>query len=62
MTFAVAGGGRVTGTFIARLPRLASELGPVAAPEVLDFPGRSRPAKLRVLARDIGFVDLEIAS
>lgn len=31
MTFAVAGGGRVTGTFIARLPRLASELGPVAA-------------------------------
>src|SRR5215475_4317151 len=31
MTFAVAGGGRVSGSFIARLPRLSSELGPVAA-------------------------------
>jgi predicted short-subunit dehydrogenase-like oxidoreductase (DUF2520 family) len=31
MTFAVAGGGRVSGSFVARLPRLASELGPVAA-------------------------------
>ena len=31
MTFAVAGGGRVSGSFVARLPRLATELGPVAA-------------------------------
>src|SRR5436309_15532854 len=31
MNFAVAGGGRVSGSFVARLPRLASELGPVAA-------------------------------
>src|SRR5262245_3160313 len=31
MTFAVAGGGRVSGSFVARLPRLGSELGPVAA-------------------------------
>src|SRR5439155_15348581 len=31
MTFAVAGGGRVSGSFVARLPRLASQLGPVAA-------------------------------
>ncbi len=31
MTFAVAGGGRVSGSFVARLPRLASDLGPVAA-------------------------------
>jgi predicted short-subunit dehydrogenase-like oxidoreductase (DUF2520 family) len=31
MTFAVAGGGRVSGSFVARLPGLASALGPVAA-------------------------------
>ena len=31
MTFAVAGGGRVSASFVARLPRLAAELGPVAA-------------------------------
>jgi predicted short-subunit dehydrogenase-like oxidoreductase (DUF2520 family) len=31
MTFAVAGGGRVSGSFVARLPDLASALGPVAA-------------------------------
>ena len=31
MTFAVAGGGRVSGSFVARLPDLASSLGPVAA-------------------------------
>ncbi len=31
MTFALAGGGRVSASFIARLPRLRSELGPVAA-------------------------------
>ena len=31
MTFAVAGGGRVSASFIARLPGLAAELGPVAA-------------------------------
>src|SRR5689334_6307166 len=31
MTFGVAGGGRVSASFIARLPRLAAELGPVAA-------------------------------
>jgi predicted short-subunit dehydrogenase-like oxidoreductase (DUF2520 family) len=31
MKFAVAGGGRVSATFVARLPRLAAELGPVAA-------------------------------
>jgi predicted short-subunit dehydrogenase-like oxidoreductase (DUF2520 family) len=31
MTFAVAGGGRVSASFVARLPRLTSELGPVAA-------------------------------
>jgi predicted short-subunit dehydrogenase-like oxidoreductase (DUF2520 family) len=31
MTFAVAGGGRVSSSFVARLPRLATELGPVAA-------------------------------
>src|SRR5712691_864237 len=31
MTFAVAGGGRVSGSFVARLPRLAADLGPVAA-------------------------------
>jgi predicted short-subunit dehydrogenase-like oxidoreductase (DUF2520 family) len=31
MTFGVAGGGRVSGSFVARLPRLASQLGPVAA-------------------------------
>jgi predicted short-subunit dehydrogenase-like oxidoreductase (DUF2520 family) len=31
MKFAVAGGGRVSASFVARLPRLASELGPVAA-------------------------------
>jgi predicted short-subunit dehydrogenase-like oxidoreductase (DUF2520 family) len=31
MTFALAGGGRVSATFVARLPRLTSELGPVAA-------------------------------
>jgi hypothetical protein len=28
MTFAVAGGGRVSGSFVARLPRLARDLGP----------------------------------
>src|SRR5260370_7270627 len=31
MTFAVAGGGRVSGSFVARLPDLANALGPVAA-------------------------------
>jgi predicted short-subunit dehydrogenase-like oxidoreductase (DUF2520 family) len=31
MKFAVAGGGRVSGSFVARLPGLASALGPVAA-------------------------------
>jgi predicted short-subunit dehydrogenase-like oxidoreductase (DUF2520 family) len=31
MTFALAGGGRVSGSFVARLPYLTSELGPVAA-------------------------------
>jgi predicted short-subunit dehydrogenase-like oxidoreductase (DUF2520 family) len=31
MTFAVAGGGRVSGSFVARLPDLARALGPVAA-------------------------------
>ena len=31
MTFAVIGGGRVSGSFVARLPRLGSDLGPVAA-------------------------------
>src|SRR2546421_12760632 len=31
MTFAVAGGGRVSGSFVARLPRLGSDLGAVAA-------------------------------
>jgi predicted short-subunit dehydrogenase-like oxidoreductase (DUF2520 family) len=31
MTFAVAGGGRVSASFVARLPRLSSELGLVAA-------------------------------
>jgi len=31
MTFAVAGGGRVSASFVTRLPRLAAELGPVAA-------------------------------
>jgi hypothetical protein len=31
MTFAVAGGGRVSNSFVARLPNLASALGPVAA-------------------------------
>lgn len=31
MTFAVAGGGRVSGSFVARLPGLARDLGPVAA-------------------------------
>ena len=31
MNFAVAGGGRVSASFVARLPRLAVELGPVAA-------------------------------
>jgi hypothetical protein len=31
MTFAVAGGGRVSGSFVARLPDLAGTLGPVAA-------------------------------
>ena len=31
MTFAVAGGGRVSASFVSRLPRLAAELGPVAA-------------------------------
>ena len=31
MKFAVAGGGRVSASFVARLPRLAAELGPVAA-------------------------------
>ncbi len=31
MAFALAGGGRVSASFIARLPRLTSELGPVAA-------------------------------
>lgn len=31
MTFAIAGGGRVSASFVARLPALAAELGPVAA-------------------------------
>src|SRR6185436_19733939 len=31
MTFAVAGGGRVSSSFVARLPRLGRELGPIAA-------------------------------
>jgi predicted short-subunit dehydrogenase-like oxidoreductase (DUF2520 family) len=31
MSFAVAGGGRVSASFVARLPRLSSDLGPVAA-------------------------------
>src|SRR5438045_4587917 len=31
MNFAVAGGGRVNDSFVARLPRLTTELGPVAA-------------------------------
>jgi predicted short-subunit dehydrogenase-like oxidoreductase (DUF2520 family) len=31
MNFAVAGGGRVSASFVARLPRLAVQLGPVAA-------------------------------
>src|SRR5438094_7222731 len=31
MNFALAGGGRVSASFVARLPRLAAELGPVAA-------------------------------
>ena len=31
MTFAVAGGGRVSGSFVTRLPGLESALGPVAA-------------------------------
>ena len=31
MTFAVAGGGRVSASFVSRLPHLAAELGPVAA-------------------------------
>src|SRR6266853_5969880 len=31
MNLAMAGGGRVSGSFVARLPRLAAELGPVAA-------------------------------
>jgi len=31
MTFALAGGGRVSASFIARLPQLRSQLGPVAA-------------------------------
>jgi len=31
MTFAVAGGGRVSASFISRIPLLAQELGPVAA-------------------------------
>jgi predicted short-subunit dehydrogenase-like oxidoreductase (DUF2520 family) len=31
MHFAVAGGGRVSASFVARLPRLSIELGPVAA-------------------------------
>src|SRR5712672_2340783 len=31
MNFAVAGGGRVSDSFVARLPRLTTELGPVAA-------------------------------
>jgi predicted short-subunit dehydrogenase-like oxidoreductase (DUF2520 family) len=31
MTFAVAGGGRVSASFVARLPRLSSDLGLVAA-------------------------------
>lgn len=31
MTFAVAGGGRVSASFVARIPRLADKLGPVAA-------------------------------
>jgi predicted short-subunit dehydrogenase-like oxidoreductase (DUF2520 family) len=31
MTFAVVGGGRVTASFISRIPRLADELGAVAA-------------------------------
>jgi len=31
MTFAVIGGGRVSSSFVARLPHLGSDLGPVAA-------------------------------
>jgi predicted short-subunit dehydrogenase-like oxidoreductase (DUF2520 family) len=31
VTFAVAGGGRVSASFVARIPRLADKLGPVAA-------------------------------
>src|SRR4051794_12467385 len=31
MNFAVAGGGRVSDSFVPRLPRLTTELGPVAA-------------------------------
>jgi predicted short-subunit dehydrogenase-like oxidoreductase (DUF2520 family) len=31
MSFAVAAGGRVSASFVARLPRLSTELGPVAA-------------------------------
>src|SRR5215212_1834677 len=31
MTFAVAGGGRISSSFVTRLPNLTSELGPVAA-------------------------------
>src|SRR5438270_9950714 len=31
MSFGVAGGGRVSNSFVSRLPRLASQLGPVAA-------------------------------
>jgi predicted short-subunit dehydrogenase-like oxidoreductase (DUF2520 family) len=31
MTFAVAGGGRISSSFVTRLPNLATELGPIAA-------------------------------
>src|SRR5207248_2131572 len=31
VTFALAGGGRVSSSFVSRLPRLANDLGPVAA-------------------------------
>src|SRR5262249_38420429 len=51
MTFGVAGGGHLSRSFIARLPRLSSELGPVAAQtyrlasRIVNMLGAGHPAK-----------------